>query len=139
MGSAQNYLNSATYWIIVCGLDFIKPTEKPAGDSHTREYDFAFLQARRASKTIVSRHPRHLPLARHDLLLAPSFLTLCKENALTLHQRDAGVIEGGALSGALPHFSLGREPIWKMSLPPLIRSSCVNHGLSSVCPFNVAD
>ena len=48
-------------------------------------------------------------------------------------------MEGGALSGALPHFSLGREPISKMSLPPLTKSSCVNHGLSSACPFNVAD
>lgn len=57
----------------------------------------------------------------------------------TFHQRDAVDMEGGAFSGALPHFTLGREPISNMSVPPLTRTACVNHGLSSVCPFNVAD
>ena len=48
-------------------------------------------------------------------------------------------MEGGASSGALPHWGLGAGPISRVSVPPLAISLCRNHGLSSGRPFSWAD
>jgi len=52
---------------------------------------------------------------------------------------DQWLMEGGATSGVLPQFGLGRDPIWKTNFPPLAMSVWLNHGLFHGWPFKVAD
>src|SRR3546814_2484549 len=49
------------------------------------------------------------------------------------------VIDGGAASGADPHFLFGCGPIVKTKVAPCLMSSWLNHGLFHGLPLSVAD
>ena len=74
----------------------------------------------------------HLLRSRRAICLGSAYCTKTCESVIRL-------IDGGALSGEVPHSRFGRSAISRISIPPFAISECQNHARLSGLPLSCAD